>query len=93
MIYNIFDYQNKKYGNIFHMHRVAIAVLVIILVVTVWRFRPREHAYLSAPEFQDSLVDKYRSYIKDNRGMTLNDYALESHVVNSTPLSDEYKIL
>lgn len=78
------------------MHRVVGALLVILLLVVVWRYGPwstQEHAYLAAPTFGDSLVDRYRDYIKDNKGLTLNDYAFESHIVNSTPLSGEYKML
>lgn len=78
------------------MHQVAVAICLILMIVVLYMYGPwasQEHAYLAAPDFSDSLVDRYRGYIKDNRGMTLNDYAVESHIVNSTPLSGEYKIL
>jgi hypothetical protein len=70
--------------------------MVILICLVLWYcgpWRSSEHAYLAAPTFNKSLVDKYRDFIKDNRGMTLDDYALESHIVTDTPLSGEYKIL
>lgn len=78
------------------MHKVTIAALVIIALLVLWYCGPSvrsEHADLAAPTFDASLVDKYRDYIKDNKGMTVDDYALESAIVNSTPLSGEYRIL
>ena len=75
------------------MHQIVTAVLLFVILMFLWRYCLFEHAYLSAPTFNQSLVDKYRSYIKDPKGMTLNDYALESSAVVSTPLSDSYKIL
>ena len=77
------------------MHQVTIGCLLVIALLVLWYCGPRraEHADLAAPNFNASLVDKYRDYIKDNRGMTLDDYALESAVVDSTPLSGNYRIL
>jgi hypothetical protein len=77
------------------MHQVIVAALIVVALVVLWYWGPfkREHADLSAPNFSGSLVDKYRDLIKDNRGMTLNDYALESSIVDSTPLSGNYKVL
>jgi len=80
------------------MAQVITVALIIIAIFVLIYMGPmadakKEHADLSAPSFDDSLVDKYRSYIKDNRGMTLNDYALESAIVKSTPLSGNYRIL
>ncbi len=78
------------------MEQVVVAVLIVIALVVVWKFGPwakAEHADLAAPNFAGSLVDKYRDMIKDNRGMTLNDYALESSITNLTPLSGNYRVL
>lgn len=78
------------------MQQVAIAALIILAIVMIWCCGPmfkKEHADLAAPNFSASLVDKYRGLIKDNRGMSLNDYALESAMVDSTPLSGNYKIV
>jgi hypothetical protein len=75
------------------MHQVAIAALIIIALLVLWYCGPtKEHAELAAPNFDTSLVNKYRSYIKDNKGLSLNDYALESSIVDSTPLSGNYTI-
>jgi len=84
------------YGNIFAMQEIVVAVLILIAIIVVWMFGPSkiaEHADLAAPTFTDSLVDKYRDVIKDNRGMTLNDYVLESSITNLSPLSGTYRVL
>lgn len=78
------------------MEQVVVAVLLVLAVLIFWRFgpyAPKEHADLAPPSFDDSLVDKYRSYIKDNRGWTVNDYALEAQLNNTTALSDGYRIM
>lgn len=78
------------------MHdKIAAVVIVLVLLLALWfTFGPnREHSDIVAPSFDDSLIDKYRSEIKDKKGMTVNDYALESHIVDMTPLSGDYKIL
>lgn len=78
------------------MYQVVVAICLILMIVVLYNCGPwdyQEQAYLAAPSFSDSLVDSYRGSIKDSRGMTFNDYAVESHIVNSTPLSGEYRIL
>ena len=81
------------------MQQVTVVAMIIIALVVLWYCGPsfysakKEHADLAAPNFSGSLVDKYRDYIKDDRGMTLDDYALESAMVRSTPLSGNYRIL
>jgi hypothetical protein len=78
------------------MQEVVVAVLIVIALIVAWKFgpyKPTEHADLAAPNFAGSLVDKYRDEIKDNRGMTLNDYALESAITHRTPLSGNYRVL
>lgn len=74
---------------------VCALVIVLVLLLAFWiSFAPsREHSDITAPSFNDSLVDKYRSTLKDTRGLTLNDYALESHITDLTPLSGDYKVL
>lgn len=76
------------------MEKIVIAALIIVLLLVVWMSTSStEHAYLAAPTFGGSLTDKYRSYIKDPTGMTVNDYALAANLTQDVPLSGEYKIL
>jgi hypothetical protein len=72
----------------------ALLVVVVLLLVWVYCFSSKkEHADIVAPTFGDSLVDKYRASLTNKSGMTLNDYALESHLVQNVPLSGDYRVL
>lgn len=77
-------------------HAIAVC-LIILLAFCLYNYGPvlwaREHADVGEPTFDASLVDKYRGLLKDPRGLSVNDYALESHIVTKIPLSGDYKIL
>jgi len=77
--------------------KVFIALVVLVLILLVWvelsDSKRKEHADIAAPSFDAALVDKYRASIKNKSGMTLNDYALEAHMVSEVPLSGDYRVL
>ena len=61
---------------------VAVVVL-LVLVLVCWGILPnllKSNEYYDEyyPDFTSSLTNKYRDYVYDKKGMTVNDYDLEN---------------
>lgn len=77
---------------------IVIAVLIVVIIVlAVWYYNESEkmaqyrEGLLSQTPF-DSTVSTYRDRIKDDQGMSVNDYLFERHVYGGLDIPDTYEL-
>lgn len=76
------------------MYYVEIVIVLVLLLAFYAVFVRKENmAELAAPNFRGSLVDVYRDQIKDKKGMTVDDYALEGQLITGQQIPSEVRIL
>lgn len=72
---------------------IVIAVIIIVLIIVIMMiFGKKEHA-TQEPSFYKSLLDKDRANVKNKRGLTVNDYLLETKLLTGLPVSQGIKIM
>ncbi len=72
---------------------IIIALIIVILLILLYNIcKKKEYAILTEPTFYKSVVADERGSLKDKRGMTVNDFALESKLLTGIPLTQGYRI-
>ena len=71
--------------------QIAIVVIIVMLIIAFWY--NREYAMLTEPTFYKSLRADERARLKDSKGMTVNDFALETNLLAKAPISQGVRIM
>ncbi len=70
------------------MHIYVTSLLLVLLLIVLHLhqdvfFKKKEHAELGAPSTEQVITDVYRGRMKDESGMTVNDYILGASLLNN----------
>lgn len=77
-----FSHRNNIRCDSIIMWRILLwALLIILSIVLFWNWG-REHYNAT---FEDSMRSKYRGYLKDPMGYTVEDYKLERNLLTEQP--------
>jgi hypothetical protein len=72
----------------------VISVIILVIIVIVWLvWKNKEYFTLTEPSFRASLLADMHAVVKDKRGMTDNDYLLESKLLTGTTINPQRKIM